>query len=1138
MLRILAIKEERDGLSVKLDFKSIHISPSKIRSKETGKGKIVSDLIKDAWEGIPHERNMEISFRSSHDLTFTISDENERTYIKPYIVLCLNTHIIFLYGKSMAGKLLKDWAFKMVYGEDKILALQRFEKTNNYRVKLLKSNPDCTFRVKDIAVHGSALTSDTRRKNEEQRRLNKEITNLMKNHKNFVVEYRYAEWQHIEPWLPQVTNGNATRDSTSLMKVVRACANAKLPGLKKNNISGVPIVVAYLNSLKGDGKKEKVFHQDYSKHQDHFRYVKILLAFKPNLNGFENCLHDNNEFKISRSSDQNDDIWKLTFIINGVTKELSKSIRFLKDKGERTMLQKDLFNHLCHFDAVLTDFHTLHRCFPDHHIFDQWSCIYRENGTIGDTVSTYHQDHIDVGGFVSESPAALRQMSPSLPHRDRCPSTSRTTAANEPRDPNSPRKPVKSLIEHTILTNIIANEETLNFDPAMGTPNHEPKTFRLKCSICPNKSFISEDERKKHMQEIHGPKGNKAVDSSSSKEAAEKANSNSISAPTCNSDESSVKAIKGILKERPHQRPHPAVASQNELLPNASKKDKAPIVKTLKKQMNFASNGSSSSSPKKSSIRDKIHQGYNHLFKVGTKSSKSSIAASPERPPVQPSIVSNSESPSGSGCSGPLKLSVKKLMDKKDKLKKDKKSKKRKRHRENDNSPPASKRNEDRKEPEKKKRRISKPKNKALDSIPRQNEVGKVNERSLSTSNEVSSGSLHNVLDSERGQPIPSTSRQSLENDSGNESQRNADALPASGPMVNIHDMDLDNTIKKEPIERPAPRMGTITLETILSADSDSEEDERQEQRPTGIANDHTESGSSNEDMSEVDEDAIPDLDIEVVDDRTVRDRDRVRPNTDVPVIKQETVEIPTENATIEEPLRPQMSKKEILAQMKRKRPVIEMRPSETKLAVEFLRNEMERDGRLSIQDFLKRRVNPKIFLVTNPVETQKRPMIGKKVPPLKLSLKRKHGCSQCSEKFDSYEESLAHFDKNHQGLSLEEGNAFPPLKKRQKLSCGQRDEKLDSPTAKEVNAFSLPSGAGNVPDRLETTPQPGPSGLSSSYSNGSSKDLTKSAISDGKTKVKGKKTGKAKTGKAVKRSSEADLNIEKKVDRKYLKNL
>ena len=143
----------------------------------------------------------------------------------------------------------------------------------------------------------------------------------------------------------------------------------------------------------------------------------------------------------------------------------------------------------------------------------------------------------------------------------------------------------------------------------------------------------------------------------------------------------------------------------------------------------------------------------------------------------------------------------------------------------------------------------------------------------------MSSGTLQKVLDSERGQPIPSTSRQLLENDSGNESQRNADALPASGPMVNIHDMDLDNTIKKEPIERPTPRMGTITLETISSADSDSEEDESQEQRPNGIANDHTESGSSNEDMSEVDEDAIPDLDVEVVEDRTVRDRDRVRPN-------------------------------------------------------------------------------------------------------------------------------------------------------------------------------------------------------------------------------------------------------------------
>ena len=103
---------------------------------------------------------------------------------------------------------------------------------------------------------------------------------------------------------------------------------------------------------------------------------------------------------------------------------------------------------------------------------------------------------------------------------------------------------------------------------------------------------------------------------------------------------------------------------------------------------------------------------------------------------------------------------------------------------------------EHRKEPEKKKRRISKPKNKALDSIPRQNEVerSKTNERQ-------SSGTLDNVLDSVKGQEEPS--RKQLENDiSGNESQRNADAFQASAkPIDNIHDMDLGNdTIKKEPI--------------------------------------------------------------------------------------------------------------------------------------------------------------------------------------------------------------------------------------------------------------------------------------------------------------------------------------------------
>ena len=170
------------------------------------------------------------------------------------------------------------------------------------------------------------------------------------------------------------------------------------------------------------------------------------------------------------------------------------------------------------------------------------------------------------------------------------------------------------------------------------------------------------------------------------------------------------------------------------------------------------------------------------MFKVGAKA-----VTTPERPPQQPS--GDSETPPDPGCSGSLKMKFKKF--------KDKKSKKRKHHRENDNSPPNSQRTEEhRKEPEKKKRRISKPKNKALDSIPRQNEVerSKTNERQ-------SSGTLDNVLDSVKGQEEPS--RKQLENDnSGNESQRNADAFQASArPMVNIHDMDLGNdTIKKEPI--------------------------------------------------------------------------------------------------------------------------------------------------------------------------------------------------------------------------------------------------------------------------------------------------------------------------------------------------
>ena len=78
MLRLLAEKEARDGLSVKVEFKSIHIAPSK-------SSKFVSDILNEAWEGIPHERNQEISFRSSHDRIFTIIDADQNERMKPYI---------------------------------------------------------------------------------------------------------------------------------------------------------------------------------------------------------------------------------------------------------------------------------------------------------------------------------------------------------------------------------------------------------------------------------------------------------------------------------------------------------------------------------------------------------------------------------------------------------------------------------------------------------------------------------------------------------------------------------------------------------------------------------------------------------------------------------------------------------------------------------------------------------------------------------------------------------------------------------------------------------------------------------------------------------------------------------------------
>ena len=297
--------------------------------------------------------------------------------------------------------------------------------------------------------------------------------------------------------------------------------------------------------------------------------------------------------------------------------------------------------------------------------------------------------------------------------------------------------------------------------------------------------------------------------------------------------------------------------------------------------------------------------------------------------------------------------------------------------------------------------------------------------------------------------------------------------------------------------------MGTITLESISSEDSESE-DESQNNK---IANDHkheSESSSNegeNQEVFDVSEDEIPNL------SDANEDSDN---EPDFPVIKQEALEIPTE-----EPFKPQMSNKEILAQMKREaiqgtRLVINMKPSETKLARQSLRNEMERDGRLSIQDFLKRRVNPKIFLETSP-KPQNR-VIGLKVPPLKLSLKRKHGCSQCSEEFDSFDKSSEHFDQCHPGLSLEEGNAFPPLKRRSL----QEGSEARAPYRK----------AEQLDQCLET--QPGPSGLSNGSDGSSFKEPKSGSI--GKAKVARKKTGKVKKAKIYKGSNEADLNIEKKV--------
>ena len=121
-------------MSVKVEFNSI---------KSVGMNKFgnVNEVLKSNWEGKPFEKNEDISFRRYHDITFKIRDMGNVERALPYIVLCLNTHIIFLSGKSKAGELLKEWAQKLIYGEDKILSLYYLQKSSEYRVKpLIKNN--------------------------------------------------------------------------------------------------------------------------------------------------------------------------------------------------------------------------------------------------------------------------------------------------------------------------------------------------------------------------------------------------------------------------------------------------------------------------------------------------------------------------------------------------------------------------------------------------------------------------------------------------------------------------------------------------------------------------------------------------------------------------------------------------------------------------------------------------------------------------------------------------------------------------------------------------------------------------------------------------------------------------------------
>merc|ERR1711860_411482 len=86
---------------------------------------------------------------------------------------------------------------------------------------------------------------------------------------------------------------------------------------------------------------------------------------------------------------------------------------------------------------------------------------------------------------------------------------------------------------------------------------------------------------------------------------------------------------------------------------------------------------------------------------------------------------------------------------------------------------------------------------------------------------------------------------------------------------------------------------------------------------------------------------------------------------------------------------------------------------------------------------------------------------------------------------FDSFDKSSEHFDQCHPGLSLEEGNAFPPLKRRSL----EEGSEARAPYRK----------AEQLDQSLETQPQPGPSGLSNRSDGSSFKEPKSGSIGKAK---------------------------------------